>query len=138
MPRIFLLALLAASALRANPVAAQSSQFDGVWGVTISCPAVADATGYTLRFPARVTRGSLAGENGAPGQPGYLRLTGSIQADGSALLEAHGLVGSPRTAIGQLPSLTPYHYTAAARFAGDHGTGNRTSVRPCSLDFVRS
>ncbi len=138
MSRIRLLKTLILATLWIGPAAAQPTQFDGSWAVTVSCPAVADATGYTLRFPARVMSGNLVGENGRPGDAGYLRLAGHIQPDGTALLAADGLIGNPRTAIGQLPSLTPYRYAAATRFAGDRGTGNRTSVRPCTLDFVRS
>lgn len=138
MARVCFLPLLVASVLQLGSAAARAAQFDGMWAVTVSCPAVADATGYTLRFPARVTDNSMVGENGSPGEAGYLRLTGVIQADGTALLAATGLVGNSRTAIGQLPSLTPYRYTATTRFAGAHGTGDRTSVRPCKLDFVHS
>ena len=82
--------------------------------------------------------GNLVGENGRSGDAGYLRLAGHIQPDGTALLAADGLIGNPRTEIGRLPSLIPYSYTAATRFAGDRGTGNRTRVRPCTLGFVRS
>ncbi len=116
---------------------AETTPFDGAWSATVMCPAVADATGYTLRFPARVSEGQFKGENATAGSAGYLLLVGRIQRDGSALLTADGLVGNPRTAIGQLPTLTPYHYTATVRFAGSAGTGQRTSTRPCRLDFVR-
>ena len=121
----------------ASPARAQTSAFDGSWAVTVACPAVADSDGYTLRFPVRVAGGDLIGENGAPGMAGFLRLTGHIQPDGVTLLAAEGLVGSPRHAIGRIPSLTPYHYSAATRFTPSHGNGSRTSVRPCTLDFVR-
>lgn len=138
MPCIRFLPILLVAILWCDQSDAQSTPFDGSWAVTVSCPAVADAIGYTLRFPARVTGGNLIGENGSPGDAGYLRLAGRIQPDGSAVLAADGLVGNPRTAIGQLPSLSSYRYTATTRFAGNRGTGNRTSVRPCTLDFVRS
>ncbi len=135
----FLPTLIASAVMAsASPVRAQSAAFDGGWAVTVSCPAVADADGYTLRFPARIAGGDLSGENGSPGFPGYLRLSGHVQADGTALLSAEGLVGSPRVAIGRVPSLTPYRYTAATRFTPSRGAGTRTSVRPCTLDFVRS
>lgn len=120
-----------------SPAHAQVARFDGVWAVTVSCPAIADAAGYTLRFPARIAGGELIGENGSPGAPGYLRLSGHVQPDGTAMLSADGLVGSPRVAIGRVPALTPYRYTAPTRFTGDHGAGARTSVRPCTLDFAR-
>ena len=120
----------------ASPAYAQSTPFDGVWSVTIACPAIADAAGYTLRFPARVTEGDLLGQNQAPGAPGYLRLAGHIQPDGTALLDAQGLVGNPRVALGQVPTLTPYRYAATTRFSGNHGQGNRVTTRPCTLDLT--
>jgi hypothetical protein len=129
--------LAAAIIALASPAGAQPASFDGVWAVTVACPAVADAAGYTLRFPARIDRGELLGENGTPGSPGFLRLSGHVQSDGNAVLAAEGLVGSPRVAIGHVASLTPYRYNAPTRFVGGHGTGSRNSVRPCSLDFVR-
>ena len=137
MPRFCLIPILFMATFWAKSDAAQPAPFDGSWAVTVSCPAVVDAIGYTLRFPARVTQGNLTGENSTAGAAGYLRLAGHIQPDGTALLAADGLIGNPRTAIGQLPSLTPYRYTATVRFAGNHGTGNRTTTRPCTLDFVR-
>lgn len=129
--------ILAGLAALASPVRAQPSSFDGLWAVVVACPPIADAAGYTLRFPARIAGGELSGENGSPGVPGFLRLTGHVQPDGTALLSADGLIGNPRDAIGRLPSLTPYRYTATTRFTGNHGIGSRTSVRPCTLDFAR-
>ena len=122
----------------ASPARAQSTPFDGVWGVIVACPAIADAAGYTLRFQARVTAGDFLGENGTPGTPSYLHLSGHIHPDGTALLDAAGLVGSPQYALGRVPTLTPYHYTAPTRFTGNHGVGTRTTTRPCTLDFTRS
>ena len=58
---VFLLTALA------SPASAQSGPFDGLWSVVIACPAIDDAAGYSLRFPARVTAGDLVGENAAPG-----------------------------------------------------------------------
>lgn len=124
--------------LLATPAAAQAPGFDGVWGVTITCTASADATGYRLQFPARIAGGMIQGQNGEPGKPGYLLLQGRVEPGGAASLTGDGLVGSPRTAIGQLASTTPYHFLGTARFAGNQGTGQRTTTRPCSIDFTRS
>ena len=126
------------AAFAAQPAIAQSASFDGVWNVTVSCPAAGDAAGYTLRFHADVSGGALVGENGTPGLGGYLHIAGRIQPNGNAVLIARGLVGNPRVAIGNLPTLTPYNYTAVVHFDGNHGTGRRTTARPCTLDFLRS
>ena len=134
MRAIALLALLASS----TPATAQVTGFDGVWGVIVTCPASADASGYRLQFPARIANGQIQGQNGDQGKPGYLLLQGRIDPGGAAALTGDGLVGSPRTAIGQLSAATPYHFLGTARFAGNQGSGQRTTTRPCTIDFTRS
>ena len=126
-----LLTAWAAPALAASP-------FDGAWAVTLVCPQAVDgAFGYTYRFGATVTDGVLHGENGTRGMPSWLALDGRIQPDGTALLSAEGLTGTPEYAVGRVPKMTSYRYRATARFSGTRGTGSRTEVRPCTLDFVK-
>ena len=120
-------------------LALAASPFDGAWAVTLVCPQAADgAFGYTYRFGAIVTDGVLHGENGVRGMPSWLALDGRIQPDGTALLAAEGLTGTPNYAVGRVPKLTSYHYRATARFSSTRGTGTRTEVRPCTLDFMKS
>ena len=113
-------------------------RFDGAWNVTVECPAHQGASGYTARLLAQVKDGVLAAQQGNVGQPsGSLTLSGKIQPDGKASLDARGTVGDPRTAGNRLSTGTPYAYRVDALFDGARGVGNRTEVRPCSLTFVK-
>jgi hypothetical protein len=112
-------------------------RFDGAWNVTVECPAHQGATGYTIRLLAQVKDGDLAAQQGAVGQPGSLALSGKIQPDGKASIDARGIVGDPRTAGNRLSQGSPYAYRVDALFDGARGVGNRTELRPCSLTFVK-
>jgi hypothetical protein len=112
-------------------------RFDGAWNVTVECPAHQGASGYTIRLLAQVKDGELAAQQGAVGQPGSLALSGKIQPDGKASIDARGLVGDPKTAANRLSQGSLYSYRVDALFDGARGVGNRTEVRPCSLTFVK-
>ncbi len=123
-----------------DPAHAQAaSPFDGDWAVTIVCEKAADgAAGYSLQFRGHVAGGALVAENGISGDPGYVKLAGQIQPDGSALLSADGLTNAPIYTLGRVAPLTRYHYTVRARFTGNQGVGTRIQARHCDLQFVRS
>ena len=115
-----------------------ATPFDGTWAVTLVCPTAADgAFGYTYRFNAAVVDGVLHGENGTRGMASWLALDGRIQPDGTGILAADGLTGSPEYSVGWVTKLTSYHYRVNAIFNAIRGTGTRTEIRPCTLDFVR-
>jgi hypothetical protein len=117
---------------------ASVASFDGTWIVTVDCPRAADgASGFTFDFPARVNDGLLKGEFGTEGAPGWLRLEGRIQTDGSAKLDAKGLTGDPKFNLKGVQKGVPYAYDVAARFEGSRGTGRRLQLRPCELRFVK-
>jgi hypothetical protein len=113
-------------------------RFDGAWNVTVECPPHQGASGYTIRLLAQVRDGALAAQQGG-GQAGSgsLTLSGKIQPDGKASIDARGTVGDPRTAGNRLSQGAPYAYRVDALFDGARGVGNRTEVRPCSLTFVK-
>jgi len=113
-------------------------RFDGAWNVTVQCPPHGAATGYTIRLLAQVKDGTLAAQQGGVGQPGSLTLSGKIQPDGKASIDASGMVGDTRTAGNRLTLGAPYAYRVDAMFDGARGVGNRTDdIRPCSLTFVK-
>jgi hypothetical protein len=112
-------------------------RFDGAWNVTVECPPHQGAAGYTIRLLAQVKDGALAAQQGGGGPAGSLTLSGKIQPDGKASIDARGTVGDPRTAGNRLSQGTPYAYRVDALFDGARGVGNRTEVRPCSLTFVK-
>ena len=69
------------------------ARFDGAWNVTVECPAHQGASGYTIRLLAQVKDGALAAQQGDVGQPGSLTLSGKIQPDGKASIDARGMGG---------------------------------------------
>ena len=118
--------------------ALDSARFDGTWSVTVQCPAHGNASAYTRRLLAQVKDGSLAAQLGDVGQPNSLSLSGKIQPDGKASLEARGMVGDSRNTVNRLSQGAAYAYRVDAVFEDTRGVGNRTDdVRPCSLTFVK-
>ena len=113
-------------------------RFDGAWNVTVQCPTHGSAAGYTKRLFAQVKDGVLAAQQGNVGQPNSLTLSGQIQPDGKASIDARGMVGDPRNTVNRLSQGTTFAYRVDAVFEGARGVGNRTDdVRPCSLTFVK-
>jgi hypothetical protein len=115
------------------------ARFDGAWNVTVQCPAHGSASAYTRRLLAQVKDGALAAQLGDVGQPGFLTLSGKIQPDGKASIDARGMVGDARNAVNRLSQGAAYAYRVDAVFEGARGVGNRTddAARPCSLTFVK-
>jgi hypothetical protein len=119
------------------PQARDLARFDGVWNVTVQCPAHGSAAAYTKRLLAQVKDGALTARQGEVGQPNSLALSGKIQPDGKASFDARGMVGDSRKAVGGLNQGAAYAYRVDAVFEDGRGTGNRTDDRPCSLTFVK-
>ena len=114
------------------------NRFDGVWDTVISCGNTRGALGYSFRFPSTVKNGTLHGEKGTKGEPGWLELDGKILSDGSAKIYADGRVGAREFAVGQRPAGTRYGYHIEANFSDVTGTGNRVEGRPCALTFTKT
>ena len=76
-------------------------------------------------------------EQSGPGTPGSLTLSGNIQPDGKATIDASGTVGDPSNTANRLRTGTPYAYKVDALFDGTRGVGNRIELRPCTLTFVK-
>ena len=140
-----LLALGALSALTAfstyadetTGTAQPTTEFDGVWQTTLSCPNAKDALGFSFRFPSTVRNGVLHGEKGTAGEAGWLKIDGSLHSGGGADLYVEGLVGAAPYAVGQRPAGTSYGYHVDAHFTGAHGDGRRIEGRPCTVVWTR-
>jgi hypothetical protein len=117
--------------------AAGPNTFDGTWDTILSCENAAGALGYSFKFPSLVKDGTLHGEKGNKGRPGWLQLDGKILAEGSANIYADGLVGASEVAVGHQPRGTQYGYHIAAKFSEDSGIGKRVEGRPCSVTFTK-
>ena len=126
--------LLASAAARAEDAPAR---YDGVWDTIVSCANSSGALGYSFEFLSTVKQGVLHGEKGKPGEPGWLKLDGTIGPDGVADLYASGLVGAAPYAVGQRPAGSAYGYHIDARFSGTSGSGHRVEGRPCTVSFTR-
>jgi class 3 adenylate cyclase len=117
--------------------AASGARYDGVWSATVVCAPSEGASGYTVEFDAQVKDNFLRGEQGAEGSPGWLRLQGAIQPDGSATLDAQGVTGDPKYNVKGAGRGVPYAYHVAAHFDPSRGTGRRLELRPCELRFAK-
>jgi hypothetical protein len=113
------------------------TRFDGIWHVTISCPAHEAAAGYNMRFEAEVKDGILSGQYGVSGNPSSVTLKGRIKPDGNAIIDARGMTGDPRLTTKRLQRGSPYSYRVDARFDEARGSGERVETRPCTLTFVK-
>ena len=120
-----------------TPRSPDPTRFDGMWDVTIDCPAHQAAAGYKFRFQAEVKEGVLSGQYGVAGNPSSVVLKGRIKADGAAVIDAKGMVGDPKFTANRSSRGTAYSYRVDARFDEARGRGERTEVRPCTLTFVK-
>jgi hypothetical protein len=115
----------------------EAGRFDGTWDTTVSCINAAGALGYSYQFPSIVKDGVLHGEKGSEGKPGWLRLDGKIEPDGTAKLYAKGRVGAKEYAVGHRPAGSDYGYHIMGKFSDQEGSGKRVEGRPCEVTFVK-
>lgn len=121
-----------------------AEKFDGNWQTRLVCPAKGDTQGYTWEFVSVVQNGNLHGERGTAGEPGYYTIDGKIGGDGSAKLNANGIVASRQYARGVLAHQgEPYSYVVKAKFSETTGSGTRDVGlgivgRPCTLEFTKA
>ena len=117
-----------------------ASPFDGTWAVSETCPPTAqDVRGYAWTYAAIIRNGSLSAQYQAPSEGGgSIRLQGRVAPDGSAMLNAAGVVGQAEYAVGHVRHGTPYHFHVQATFNGTSGSGQRVEQRQCDFTFTRS
>lgn len=110
--------------------------------VMMACASAAQAAGrvalvgYDWSYKVVVKDGRLEGGYNAK-TGGTLALSGKINPDGSAYLEAEGRVGSSDYAVGGKKSGSTVKYYIDAKFSGGKGTGSRLTTRKCDFVFVR-
>jgi hypothetical protein len=103
-----------------------SERFDGAWLTKLTCPPKGNTEGYTWQFVSVIQNGSLHGERGTAGQPGYFAIDGPISGDGSAKLTANGIVGSKEYARGVfVREGANYTWDVKAQFQETTGTGTK-------------
>jgi hypothetical protein len=124
-------------------IAVAADPFDGNWQTTLTCPAKGNTDGYTWKFVSVIQNGAFRGERGTAGEPGYLLVEGKIAGNGSAKLNATGIVASRQYARGVFAHKgEEYSYDIKAQFKETAGTGVRNEGlgivgRPCTFEFVK-
>jgi hypothetical protein len=120
-----------------------AEKFDGNWNTKLTCPAKGDTDGYTWVFVSVIKGGSLHGERGTSGEPGYYTIDGAIKEDGSAKLSANGIVASRQYARGVFAHKgETYSYDVKAKFEDATGTGTKSEGlgivgRTCTFEFKK-
>jgi hypothetical protein len=120
-----------------------SERFDGAWLTKLTCPPKGNTEGYTWQFVSVIQNGSLHGERGTAGQPGYFAIDGPIAGDGSAKLTANGIVGSKEYARGVfVREGANYTWDVKAQFQETTGTGTKGQGlgivgRTCTFEFTK-
>jgi uncharacterized caspase-like protein len=111
--------------------------FDGNWDVVVVCSSDRAALGYNFSLSGTVKDGVLHAERLTPGTPGWMVIDGSIAADGSSTLSAHGLTNQPVYTENRERPGSNYAYTVNAHFDRTRGSGKRIELRPCDLTFAK-
>jgi hypothetical protein len=133
-----MIGLLATVLAVAPSLAHAGDRFDGAWLTTVSCEASRGALGYSYRILAQVKQGAFHGLHGVAGEPGSLRIDGTIADDGAARLYGDGRTNSKEFVPGrETQKGTEYGYNIIAHFDAATGTGTRVEGRPCSFQFTR-
>jgi hypothetical protein len=142
MRKALLLAVICA--LFALPFSSLAGErFDGKWLTKMTCPPKGNTEGYTWTFVSTIQGGTLHGERGTAGEGGYFTLDGKIKDDGTAKLDANGIVASRQYARGVFVGKgTDYGYKVKATFTETTGTGVRDVGmgivgRPCTFEFTK-
>jgi hypothetical protein len=113
-------------------------RFDGKWLTTVSCEPSRGALGFSYQFTSVVKNGDFHGLHGTEGQPGFLRIEGTIFDDGNGKLYANGMTGSKEFVPGtDTPKGTEYGYHIRSHFDKRHGEGTRVEGRACVLEFEK-
>jgi hypothetical protein len=123
-------------------LAAQTGHFDGAWTTTVACDASDYMPAYKWTFTSTVANGTLHGQHGEKGGPGYLVVEGPINNDGSAKLHANGTVQRGKAGLVTQLKGNKYDYNIEAKFTDTTGTGKRDEGagilgRPCAFEFTK-
>lgn len=118
------------------------TRFDGTWTTSMACDASTHMPAYQWTFPATIVNGTLHGQHGEEGGPGYMVVDGPIKGDGSAKLHAKGTVQPGKAGIITEMKGNKYDYYIEAKFTETSGSGTRDKGigllgRPCTFTFTK-
>ena len=123
-----------AQKLAAEKAAAAAHRYDGAWTASIACEAFNGLPEKTFLLHARAENNAFGLRHGRPGEPGFLGLRGTPDADGRLVLLGHGLSGR----LSQKPG-TPIGAHFEGRFEGGRYKGSgRWGKRPCTATLARA
>lgn len=74
--------------------ASADTSFYGSSATTVTCENSRGGLGYSYQFLNTVKDGAFHGLHGTVGEPGYLKIDGKIEPDGTGRLYARGMIGS--------------------------------------------
>jgi hypothetical protein len=146
---VLVVGVLLSTQLNLNASTEAATKFDGNWAATAYFPEYKDPSGpiakaVTMNFPVEIKNGLLQGEWKSKKTSAWFKINGKIGADGTAILNLHGITGPEEYNIkdniseeNHTRAGKPYGFEIKAQFNGRHGTGKKIGVRGTDFDFVK-
>jgi class 3 adenylate cyclase len=106
---------------------------DGNWVAARTCEAYMERPAIEDRLPVTVSRGEFVLERGESGEPGYLRIQGRPDADGTLVMSGNGVAGIPAIRGKKYPAFFEGHLEGG-RFVMQGTLGRRS----CALVIARA
>ncbi len=118
------------------------TRFDGTWTTSMACDASTHMPAYQWTFTSTIANGTLHGQHGEEGGPGYMVVDGPLNSDGSAKLHAKGTVQAGKAGVITEMKGNKYDYYIEAKFTETTGSGTRDKGmgllgRPCTFEFTK-
>jgi len=126
-------AVSAAPSQAASTPASVASDYDGVWMADRACDAFKELAPFSDKIPLTVTQGEFVVERGRAGEPGYMIVRGTPDANGTLVLQGGAVAGHPSNRGTQIPAKFEGRLDGD-RFVLKGGMGRRT----CTLVLVRT
>ncbi|MCG6873826.1 MAG: hypothetical protein LJE97_01920 [Betaproteobacteria bacterium] len=126
-------AVSAAPSQGAATPASVAPDYDGVWMADRSCDAFKELAPFSDKIPVTVTQGEFVVERGRAGEPGYMIVRGTPDANGSLVLQGGAVAGHPSIRGTQIPAMFKGRLDGD-RFVLKGGMGRRT----CAMVLVRT
>jgi len=73
--------------------APDATRFDGIWRLTLSCPAAEGFQARESETTAKIAAGAIAARFGVEGNPGYFNMRGTLEGDDALVLQGNGIGG---------------------------------------------
>jgi class 3 adenylate cyclase len=126
--------VLTRAALAAAVVATNApSPYDGDWVAVRTCEAYMERPAIDDRLAVTVSRGEFILERGESGEPGYLRIQGRPDADGTLVMSGNGIAGISAIRGRKYPAFFEGHLEGG-RFVMQGTLGRRS----CALVVART